>query len=117
MLMDQLGDDIGSMALEGTNGAPKKPATHMSNTFHERIARGNNLTKMGNSSSPRDTAMLIAAQVFTSFERDQRCLEPLQSPLTSMPMTGGHILSTCRLAPASIVPPCKQSDHRQQIRR
>lgn len=41
---------------------PKKPATHMSNTFHERIARGNNLTKMGNASSPRDTAMLIAAQ-------------------------------------------------------
>ena len=40
----------------------KKPADHMSNTFHERIARGNNLTKMGNSSSPRDTAMLIAAQ-------------------------------------------------------
>merc|ERR1719502_1279236 len=48
-------------ALESSAG-PKKPATHMSNTFHERIARGNNLTKMGNSSSPRDTAMLIAAQ-------------------------------------------------------
>lgn len=55
---------MGGLDLESElEAAPsKKPATHMSNTFHDRIARGNNLTKMGNSSSPRDTAMLIAAQ-------------------------------------------------------
>lgn len=40
----------------------KKRSDHMSNTFFDRIARGNNLTKMGNSSNPRDVAMLIAAQ-------------------------------------------------------
>lgn len=34
----------------------------MSNTFYERIARGNNLTKMGSGSNPRDVAMLISAQ-------------------------------------------------------
>lgn len=43
-------------------GQPKRAPNHMSNTFHDRIARGNNLTKMGSGSSPRDTAMLIAAQ-------------------------------------------------------
>ncbi|KAL3910734.1 MAG: hypothetical protein SGPRY_008950, partial [Prymnesium sp.] len=55
-------DDALDLDLLDVNGS-KKPPSHMSNTFHERIARGNNLTKMGNSSSPRDTAMLIAAQV------------------------------------------------------
>ena len=55
-------DDSLDGALEGSNGAAKMAATHMSKTFHDRIARGNNLTKMGNSSNPRDTAMLIAAQ-------------------------------------------------------
>ena len=40
----------------------KKATEHMSRTFFERIERGNNLTKMGSSSNPRDTAMLIAAQ-------------------------------------------------------
>lgn len=41
----------------------KLPASmHMSKTFYDRIARGNNLTKIGNSSAPRDVAMLISAQ-------------------------------------------------------
>lgn len=34
----------------------------MSKTFWERIERGNNLTKVGSSTPPRDTARLIAAQ-------------------------------------------------------
>ena len=62
--------DAGTMSLETQmsqlqvdSAGKEKPAVHMSNTFHERIARGNNLTKMGNASNPRDTAMLIAAQV------------------------------------------------------
>mmetsp|Transcript_63421 Transcript_63421/g.105509 ORF Transcript_63421/g.105509 Transcript_63421/m.105509 type:complete len:215 (+) Transcript_63421:33-677(+) len=49
----------------GDDGASKRAAAqmeHMSRTFFERIERGNNLTKMGSSSNPRDTAMLIAAQ-------------------------------------------------------
>ena len=32
------------------------------NAFFDRIAKGNNLTKMGSNSNPRDVAMLIAAQ-------------------------------------------------------
>jgi len=56
----------GMMPDEEPTGEPaadgKKRADHMSNTFFDRIARGNNLTKMGNSSNPRDVAMLIAAQ-------------------------------------------------------
>jgi hypothetical protein len=35
---------------------------HMSRTFFARIKRGNNLTKCGAKTNPRDTAMLIAAQ-------------------------------------------------------
>jgi len=35
---------------------------HMSRTFFARIERGNNLTKCGAKTNPRDTAMLIAAQ-------------------------------------------------------
>jgi hypothetical protein len=35
---------------------------HMSRTFFARIERGNNLTKCGSKTNPRDTAMLIAAQ-------------------------------------------------------
>ena len=56
-------DDHLDGVLANSNGAAKTAVSHMSKTFHERIARGNNLTKMGNTSSPRDTAMLIAAQV------------------------------------------------------
>jgi len=62
-LEPSLDNGIENMSLEPANGtASKVLPTHMSKTFHERIARGNNLTKMGNNSSPRDTAMLIAAQ-------------------------------------------------------
>uniref|UniRef100_A0A7S0NW20 Stage V sporulation protein S n=1 Tax=Calcidiscus leptoporus TaxID=127549 RepID=A0A7S0NW20_9EUKA len=51
------------MADDKNGDAPKdSAATHMSRTFFERIERGNNLTKMGASSHPRDTARLIAAQ-------------------------------------------------------
>ena len=35
---------------------------HMSRTFFERIERGNNLTKIGQNSKPRDIAMLVSAQ-------------------------------------------------------
>jgi len=56
--MDSPMDDI----LTDSAAKKAKPATHMSNTFHERIQRGNNLTKIGNNSKPRDTAMLIAQQ-------------------------------------------------------
>lgn len=55
------GDDA-SVALPSARDGGKTASTHMSQTFQERIARGNNLTKMGNSSNPRDVAMLIAAQ-------------------------------------------------------
>merc|ERR1719421_2666458 len=37
---------------------PNKPGA----SFFERIARGNNLTKMGSSSQPRAVAMQVAAQ-------------------------------------------------------
>lgn len=51
------------MDVDADVDAPKAAAaTHMSRTFFERIERGNNLTKMGASSHPRDTARLIAAQ-------------------------------------------------------
>ena len=43
-------------------GGAARGDDHMSRTFYERIARGNNLTKMGSNSNPRDVAMLIAAQ-------------------------------------------------------
>jgi stage V sporulation protein S len=41
---------------------------HMSKSFFDRIARGNNLTKMGSSSNPRDVAMLVAAQARASVD-------------------------------------------------
>jgi len=48
--------------VTGDAGKLPKEAEHMSKTFFDRIARGNNLTKMGSGSNPRDTARLIAAQ-------------------------------------------------------
>lgn len=54
--------DVDELSTGEPNADGKKPADHMSNTFFDRIARGNNLTKMGNHSNPRDVAMLIAAQ-------------------------------------------------------
>jgi len=58
--MESYEDDV----VDVGDGANKsgKAEDHMSNTFFDRIARGNNLTKMGNNSKPRDVAMLIAAQ-------------------------------------------------------
>jgi stage V sporulation protein S len=44
------------------DASKRRPDNHMSNTFYDRIAKGNNLTKMGSGSNPRDVAMLIAAQ-------------------------------------------------------
>ena len=54
-------EDAVDVADDGGKGGGKA-TDHMSNTFYERIARGNNLTKMGSSTRPRDVAMLIAAQ-------------------------------------------------------
>lgn len=56
------GGPTGDDAVEQPDTQSKRPPNHMSHTFYDRIARGNNLTKMGNSSNPRDVAMLIAAQ-------------------------------------------------------
>jgi len=62
-----MGDDYDMMDSEkqqgdGDGAFNKKTNNHMSTTFFDRIARGNNLTKMGSGSNPRDVAMLIAAQ-------------------------------------------------------
>ena len=48
--------------MDDVEGASASDIQHMSKTFFERIERGNNLTKIGSSSNPRDTARLIAAQ-------------------------------------------------------
>ena len=58
--MDEATGDV--VELQHADMQSKRPTNHMSHTFYDRIARGNNLTKMGNSSNPRDVAMLIAAQ-------------------------------------------------------
>jgi len=44
------------------NAIPTSDPDKPGNNFFDRIARGNNLTKMGSSSRPRDVAMLVAAQ-------------------------------------------------------
>ena len=49
------------VANGGTLVTPPR-AVCRSRTFFDRISRGNNLTKVGSGSKPRDTAMLIAAQ-------------------------------------------------------
>ena len=43
---------------EQNDSSAAAATAHMSRTFFERIEKGNNLTKMGSSSKPRDTAML-----------------------------------------------------------
>eukprot|EP00967_Tisochrysis_lutea_P109980 scaffold171550_cov19-Tisochrysis_lutea.AAC.1 len=48
--------------VHGEAARAKTQDEHMSRTFFARIERGNNLTKIGSGSNPRDTAMLIAAQ-------------------------------------------------------
>ena len=59
--MDDYGDDVVDVGDDSAKQGGKA-TDHMSNTFYDRIARGNNLTKMGSGSKPRDVAMLIAAQ-------------------------------------------------------
>ena len=55
-------DEATGDAVDLTPDVPSKAKPTMKDSFYDRIARGNNLTKMGNSSNPRDVAMLIAAQ-------------------------------------------------------
>jgi len=68
MLSDATGDqgdfpvDLSEGQDSKRGGGTGRADDHMSRTFYERIARGNNLTKMGSNSNPRDVAMLIAAQ-------------------------------------------------------
>ena len=46
----------GPAHMDDVEGASASDIQHMSKTFFERIERGNNLTKIGSSSNPRDTA-------------------------------------------------------------
>ena len=47
---------------DGQQNRTPRSAPTMLNTFFDRIAKGNNLTKMGSNSNPRDVAMQVAAQ-------------------------------------------------------
>ena len=52
----------GGRGGRGGGGDDDDADAHMSRTFMNRISRGNNLTKVGANSHPRDIGMLIAAQ-------------------------------------------------------